>query len=81
MSNVIELKVFRRRSSAIHQYIHCAKCLDEFPASDSESPKAYQMIEVGCTEKGLQVWCVRHEENVLHLDFEGRKLKALPADE
>ncbi len=76
MGNVIELKVLRRRGSAIQQYIHCAKCFNELPADTS--PKEHQLLEVGWTEKGLQVWCVRHEENVMHLDFDGRKLRTLP---
>ena len=75
MSNVIELKALRRMGSEIHQYIHCAECFNELPAGDS--PKEYQMLEIGWTEKGLQVWCWRHGKNVLHLDFAGKKLKAL----
>jgi hypothetical protein len=35
-------------------------------------------LEVGWTPKGLQVWCKRCERNVLHLDFEGRKVAVAP---
>ena len=79
MSNVIALKVLRR--SEIHTYMHCAKCLDEFYLRKSNqfgsSLKEYQMIEVGCTERGLQIWCLRHNENVLHLDIDSQKLRAI----
>ena len=64
--------------SEIHQYIHCAECFNEL--SDGDSPKEYQVLEIGWTEKGLQIWCRRHSKNVLHLDFAGQKLKALATD-
>ncbi len=76
MGNVIELKVLCRKHSEIHQYIHCAACFNEVPADTS--PKEYQLLEIGWTELGLQVWCPRHAMNVVNLDFDGQKLKALP---
>lgn len=33
----------------------------------------YARLNVGFTPVGLQVWCVRHDCNVLHVDFEGYK--------
>lgn len=76
MNNIIEFKALRRKESDIHQYIHCAECFNEL--RDGESPREYQVLEIGWTEKGLQIWCRRHIKNVLHLDFTGQKLKALP---
>ena len=73
MGNVIALKVLRH--SEIHTYMHCVKCLDELPAG--ESPKEYQWLEIGWTERGLQIWCSRHNENVLHLDLDSQKLRAI----
>ena len=35
------------------------------------SPREYQKIQVGWTDHGIQVWCVRHDCNIVHLDFEG----------
>ena len=61
---------------AILDYFHCKKCLDELPAG--MSPADYQEIEVGGTAKGIQVWCKRHEVNIIHLDFDGRSMMSIP---
>ena len=65
---------------SIGAYLHCGLCLDEWTAdreiSTSQSPREYASLEVGWTRLGLQVWCKRHEVNVLHIDFEGIKHKA-----
>ena len=39
------------------------------------SPRDYAQLEVGYTETGLQVWCKRHEINVLNLDFDRQTVK------
>ena len=57
------------RESMIISHIHCAMCLEELPADTS--PQEYAMCEVGLTKVGIQVWCRRHNANILHLDFEG----------
>lgn len=57
----------------IEQFWHCRKCIDELP--EGTSPREFIHVEVGFTRAGLQVWCVRHEENVIHLDFMGQKVK------
>ena len=57
--------------NGIVQYLHCAKCMQEIP--DGSVPALYQRVNVGFTVKGLQIWCVRHGINVLHVDFEGVK--------
>ena len=56
----------------------CSKCEEEFLAgiTDSRTLQDYTKLDVGFTESGLQVWCRRHDTNVVHIDFEGRKLKA-----
>lgn len=55
----------------IKKYFHCAKCLDELPKSTS--PRDWGQLEIGYTPLGIQVWCKRHEINVVHVDFEGTK--------
>ena len=55
----------------IVSFMHCGKCLEEKPSS--LSPREWAQLEVGWTKQGLQVWCKRHECNVLHVDFEGQK--------
>ncbi len=54
---------------SIKAYIHCGKCLDEIP--DGVSPMEWSETQAGWTDKGLQVWCNRHECNVVNIDFEG----------
>ena len=54
--------------------IHCSKCLEELP--EGVSPMEYSRTQSGFTDVGLQVWCNRHECNVMHIDFDGMKFKA-----
>ena len=56
---------------SILQYCHCGLCLAERPAD--VSPRDWAQNEVGFTKIGLQVWCKRHEVNVLHIDFQGQQ--------
>lgn len=56
-------------SNMIKAYMHCGKCLEEKPAD--QSPKEWARIQVGFTKRGIQVWCNRHEINVMHMDLEG----------
>lgn len=59
-------------------FFHCAKCLNEKPRNTA--PREWIRIEAGWTEKGLQVWCVRHEENIVALDFLGQKVAVADPD-
>ncbi len=56
----------------ITQYFHCGKCLEEIP--EDISPREFARLEIGWTEKGLQVRCTRHDLNVINLDFKGEKV-------
>jgi len=58
-------------TNEIVAFLHCGLCQAEIP--DGISPREWKDLEVGWTELGLQVWCVRHEVNVVHIDFEGMK--------
>jgi hypothetical protein len=53
----------------IRMFLHCRKCLDDFPGGMSRAD--YLKIEAGWTERGLQIWCRRHDVNIVHIDFEG----------
>ena len=55
----------------IRAYVHCGKCLDEMP--NGTSPQLWADLEVGWTDEGLQVWCRRHNCNVMHVDFESQQ--------
>ena len=58
-------------TNKIAMYLHCRKCIKELPPG--ESPRDYAAIEAGWTKIGLQLWCKRHDKNILHVDFEGQK--------
>jgi hypothetical protein len=49
-------------TNEIQGYLHCALCLEE-----SEHQTYTQELEVGRTKYGYQVWCKRHDCNVLHV--------------
>ncbi len=55
--------------NAIISHIHCTKCLKEIPPD--MSPVEFQDIAAGFTKYGIQVWCNRHNSNIMHIDFEG----------
>jgi hypothetical protein len=55
-------------------FVHCPECLGEVMAMlevEGYARPDYECLSVGWTPIGLQVWCVRHNCNVLHVDFEG----------
>ena len=62
-------------TNKIAMFLHCKKCLDELPGD--QSPRDYATIEAGWTKIGLQLWCKRHDKNILHVDFEGQKHPAV----
>ena len=53
----------------VTMFLHCKLCLEEKPPGIS--PRDYSELEVGFTAPGFQVWCRRHEANVINVDFEG----------
>lgn len=55
----------------IQAFFHCKKCVEELP--EDMSPQAFIYIEAGWTTEGFQVWCLRHDLNIIHMDFEGHK--------
>lgn len=59
------------RDNQIKMFIHCAECLEEIPRG--VSPREFSNIEAGWTVSGLQLWCKRHEKNIVNIDFEGQR--------
>lgn len=55
---------------SIRAYMHRAQCLEELPSGIS--PQSYQKIQARWTEQGFQVWCLNHNCNIIHVDFEGQ---------
>lgn len=72
-AEIIKLNI--EPSCEIELYFHCKECLEE--KTDEVSAKEYQYIEAGWTRKGLQVWCKRHNKQIIHVDFEGSKHKLI----
>lgn len=68
----------------IRAFYNCGLCVMEFkrlraaddPSVRNMSPSEYMQQEVGSTAYGFQVWCRRHQVNVIHADFEGKKIAA-----
>jgi hypothetical protein len=58
-------------TNEIQMYLHCAQCLREKPPN--VSPQEWARVQAGWTTQGIQIWCVRHDKNVMHMDFEGAK--------
>lgn len=71
MGKVVPITDYDPRLNDIRLFMHCGQCLNERPAD--VSPRDWASLEVGFTEKGIQVWCKRHNINVLHVDFEDQK--------
>jgi len=55
----------------IGEFFHCKECLKELP--EGQSPQDYARLSMGWTQPGFQVWCNRHNINVIHVHFEGVK--------
>ena len=62
----------------IKEPIVCVKCSDELAQglTDAKSIQDYSRIDVGFTDRGLQIWCQRHQLNICHINFEGKMLEA-----
>jgi hypothetical protein len=66
------------QTNEITAYFHCQKCLDEWKdgveGSRGLSPGEYARTQAGLTGNGsIQVWCNRHNQNVMILSFQPRK--------
>ena len=70
MGNLLEVL-----QNGIEQNIICSKCETEFllGSTDSRSLQDYSRLDIGFTSIGVQVWCRRHDANVVHIDFAGQK--------
>lgn len=53
----------------IISYVHCMACLKEMPRKTS--PEQFALLNIGFTNLGIQVWCRRHNLNIMHVDFQG----------
>lgn len=52
----------------IVSYFHCRECIAELP--QGIAPREWGQLEIGFTPKGLQVWCRRHDQEIVHFTTE-----------
>jgi hypothetical protein len=62
----------------IDVYLHCGLCIEEWEAEHrgTISPKDFARVQAGWTKQGLQIWCNRHDVNIVHIDFDGQQMRA-----
>ena len=72
-----DIKEFQHLFHKIKKPIVCVKCSDEFSAgqTDAKSLQDYSRIDVGFTDRGIQMWCQRHQINICHVNFNGELLE------
>jgi hypothetical protein len=58
-------------TNKIEMFFCCKLCLADMP--DNTSMRQWSRLDVGWSKAGIQVWCRRHNCNVLHVDFQGMK--------
>ena len=56
----------------IKDFLHCKRCEESCPVGMNF--QEWSDLEVGFTPYGFQVWCHRHNCNVVHLDFRGSRI-------
>ena len=75
MGNVTDIRPKQKEqeggNNKIEIFFHCALCYDELP--EGMSMQEFSLNECGWTKQGFQVWCQRHDANIIHMDFEGQK--------
>ena len=64
-------------NNQIEMFLHCGKCLKEWEMTSGVSTREFAKIEFGWTPSGIQAWCFRHNVNIINIDFEGMKHKAI----
>ena len=63
------------RDNCIIAFLHCELCIKELP--HGISPSDWASTEIGFTEVGIQMWCKRHDCNIIHINFEGAEHPAM----
>lgn len=56
----------------IKHILECKRCVETCP--HGTLLQDYLRVTIGLTPYGLQVWCVRHQANVIHVDFRGQRI-------
>lgn len=64
-----------KNESEAHTWMNCKQCLESVP--HGESPSTWARLNVGLTDTGIEIWCVRHDHVVARLDFDELVHRAL----
>jgi hypothetical protein len=77
--DAFEVKILPRDGSKqIFAFADCRECQEELRSGvRNGSPEKTARLNVGITPHGIQVWCVRHQKEVLHYWRAYRQLKAI----
>jgi hypothetical protein len=74
-------QVDKLQPHAILCHTYCRRCMKDLVRLNATAPaqsiRDYSEIECGWTEHGFQVWCTRHNRNVLHIDLHFNKATIL----
>jgi hypothetical protein len=58
---------------AILRFTYCRQCMKDLEhinrVKAPQSIRDYSKLECGWTEFGFQLWCIRHNKNILHIDL------------
>lgn len=61
-------------TNEIALYFHCSLCVRQYEEESPQMSRAeFARLDIGWTKLGFQVWCRRHDINVMHVDFQGCK--------
>lgn len=69
----------KKSKNCIDLFFHCKKCMEELKKLSqiddllTVTPQEYSRLECGWTKKGFQVWCIRHDVNVINFDLMGQQ--------
>ena len=64
-------------SLRITNYLACTKCAAEIETlNPPQSLQDYSQTDAGFTDWGVQIWCRRHQVNIVHIDFQQQRLPA-----
>ena len=64
-----------KKTTPSQAFMHCDICMSNLP--EGVSPKSYARLSIGKTDNGVMVWCVRHNEGVIHLPYDWKSFQKL----
>jgi len=74
MNSSEAMKGIQQPQQEADEFYRCPMCMKELPIG--VSPRDYSHIEAGFSPRGFQVWCLRHERNIIHITFNEQYVNA-----